>query len=85
MGFFKVNYTMTNLSQACAGKLQTIRGISGQAPLKIKRRLLELGLTIGQKVKVLRRSLAGGVLLIEVRGYTLSLRRDIASWLEVTK
>lgn len=76
---------MQNLGQVQVNKFTTIIGIVEGAPIKIKRRLLELGLTAGQKVKVLRRSLAGGVLLIEVRGYTLSLRRESAKWIEVAK
>ena len=81
----QVNYTMKNLGQVELNKFYTICGIVEGASMKIKRRLLELGLTVGQKVRVLRRSLAGGVLLIEIRGYTLSLRRDIASLVEVEK
>ena len=76
---------MQNLGQVQVNKFTTIIGIVEDAPIKIKRRLLELGLTAGQKVKVLRRSLAGGVLLVEVRGYTLSLRRESAKWIEVAK
>ncbi len=74
---------MKNLGQAEKGRFFEICGISKSASIKIKRRLLELGLTEGQKVRVCRRSLLGKVLLIEIRGYTLSLRRDIAGFVEV--
>jgi Fe2+ transport system protein FeoA len=36
-------------------------------------RLLEMGLTPGTLVRVLRRSVFGGPLVVEVRGYVLSL------------
>ena len=44
----------------------------------IKRRMLELGLTTGQKVRVARKSILNKVLLIEIRGYMLSIRKNIA-------
>ncbi len=47
-------------------------------------RLLEMGLTPGTHVKVVRAAAFGGPLDILVRGYQLSLRRDEASavWLD---
>ena len=47
-------------------------------------RLLEMGLTPGTHVKVIRAAAFGGPLDILVRGYQLSLRRDEASavWLD---
>lgn len=41
-------------------------------------RLLELGFIKGKKVKVITKSLLKKTLLIEISGYTLSLRKDIA-------
>ena len=58
------------------GQYQTIVGLSCGSE-KIKRRLLELGFTRGEKVRVVRKSLLGKVRLVEIRGYTLSLRQDI--------
>lgn len=69
---------MQNLENAKRGIYYKIDAYSQLAPTKIKRRLLELGLTNGQKVRVVRKSLLGKAYLIEVRGYTLSLRRDLA-------
>lgn len=43
----------------------------------IVRRFLELGLTVGQKVKVVATSLQKKVFLIEVRGYLLSIRTSL--------
>lgn len=47
-------------------------------------RLLEMGITPGTHVKVMRAAALGGPLDIQVRGYQLSLRRDEASavWLD---
>ena len=46
-------------------------------PFKTKRRLCELGFTNGQEIKMVRKSLLGKAYLLELRGYTLSLRSDI--------
>jgi Fe2+ transport system protein FeoA len=47
-------------------------------------RLLEMGLTPGTHVKVMRAAALGGPLDIQLRGYQLSLRRDEAGavWLD---
>ncbi len=47
-------------------------------------RLLEMGLTPGTHVKIVRAAAFGGPLDIQVRGYQLSLRRDeaISVWLD---
>ena len=47
-------------------------------------RLLEMGLTVGTHVQVLRIAAFGGPLDVEVRGYQLSLRREEAAtiWLD---
>ena len=69
---------MDNLSDAKCGSLYQIKGISQTAPIKIKRRILELGFTKGQNVKVAGKSFLGKAYLIEVRGFTLTIRKDIA-------
>ena len=68
---------MENLLQAKIGKPYRIAGFEN-APVKIRRRLLELGLTKGQKIVLSRKSLLGKALLVDVRGYCLSLRSDVA-------
>lgn len=45
----------------------------------VKRRLWELGFTRGQSVRVLEKSLLKKVLLVEIRGYVLSVRRATLS------
>lgn len=68
---------MNNLANVKLGKNYVIEGISTSST-KNKRRLLELGFTIGQKIKPVRKSLVGKVFLIEIRGYTLSIKRTVA-------
>lgn len=69
---------MDNLLKGKVGKLYTIKGISENAPIKIKRRILELGFTRGQGVKIIRKSLLGKAFLIEIRGFILTIRKNIA-------
>ena len=49
----------------------------------IKRRLLELGFISGRKVKVVRRSISGNTILVEIEGYILSMRCSVASMVMV--
>lgn len=69
---------MNNLMLAKVGMFYIIEGIMDKAPLKIKRRILELGFTRGQRVRLLRKSLLGKAYLVELRGFTLTIRKDIA-------
>lgn len=69
---------MINLSNAKRNKSYVISGYEDSLSIKILRRLCDLGLTVGQTVKVSSRSLLKKALLIEVRGYLLSLKSDIA-------
>lgn len=74
---------MEKLTELKNGVMRRIVLIDGAAPLKIKRRLLELGFTSGQKVKVVRKSLLGETYLIELRGYSISMRKELAKYLIV--
>lgn len=70
-----------SLAELKPGECGFIARLLGQSSARI--RLLEMGLTPGVHVKVLRIAAFGGPLDIEVRGYNLSLRRDEATavWL----
>lgn len=46
--------------------------------ISIKRRLLELGFLPGICVKVSRKSLSKKTILVEIQGYLLALRCDVA-------
>ena len=74
---------MENLTSAKINKFYIIDNISLLSSLKVKRRLLELGFTKGQKIKLLRKSLLGKAFLIEIRGYTLTLKKQIAALVEI--
>ncbi len=74
---------MVSLIEQKRGVYSTIQSISKKAPFKIRRRLYELGFTKGEKVRVVRLSMLAYAYLIEVRGYTLTLRKDIARYILV--
>lgn len=69
---------MLNLSNIKKNKTYKITGYSDELPIKIVRRLCDLGLTKGESVALGGRSLLKKAMLIEVRGYLLSLKTDIA-------
>ena len=74
---------MVNLSKCKIGKIYEIENISNLCPMKIKRRLYDLGFLNKTKIKVLKKSLFGGVLLLEMRGYILSLKKSIAVYINL--
>lgn len=67
---------MKTLDRAKKGEVCKIVGFNGQFD-RILRRFLELGLSRGQKVKIVSTSLQNKVVLIEIRGYILSVRRNL--------
>lgn len=75
---------MISLSNARIGinyKIKIIKDL----PFKIKRRLYELGLLPEKIIKVTRKSLLSKAYLIEVGGYTLTLRKDIVDKIFVSE
>ena len=73
---------MISLTQGKIGKVYVIHSVEN-LPFKIKRRIYELGLLPNQKIKVVRVSLLKKAYLIEVGGYCLTLRKDIATAIKV--
>lgn len=73
---------MTTLNQAKKMKLYKIVGFSSENDA-VLRRFMELGFTIGEKVKIVSTSLQKKVFLIELRGYLLSVRAGLLSRIEV--
>lgn len=69
---------MKTLDKAKKGECLKIEEFVGDHD-RIFRRFLELGLSRGQTVKILNSSIANKVVLIEVRGYVLSVRRALLS------
>lgn len=72
----------TTLAELKPGECGTVRRLLGASQGRL--RLLEMGLTPGVHIKVVRAAAFGGPLDILVRGYQLSLRRDEAAsvWLD---
>lgn len=69
---------MSDLKTGEVGKI-----INLSADVRIKRRLLELGLITGQMVKVLSISPLKNSYLIALKNYSLCLRRSILKSIEV--
>jgi len=70
--------TLATLPTHASAAVTAIRGEGS-----LRRRLLELGLVPGVAVKLLRRAPLGDPLVIQVRGYDLSLRKAEADQVEV--
>ena len=68
------------LSELKLGQEGRIETFSEKCPIKIKRRLLDLGFTTDTKVRLVRKSILNKVVLLELRGYVLSLQKKIANY-----
>jgi len=70
--------------QCKVGKYRKIVMIDAVAPMQIKRRLLELGFTAGQLVKIAKKSILGETYLLEIKGYYISMRKSLTEfvWVE---
>ncbi len=75
-------YVMVTLDKAKVNKIYKIINFCGENDA-ILRRFLELGFSVGEKVKVLSTSLQKKVFLIEIRGYLLSVRASLLNKVEV--
>ena len=72
-----------NLGELPIGGSGAVSRVDGARPFR--RRLLELGLTPGTRIEVLRVAPLGDPIEVLVRGYRLSLRREDARLVEVTR
>lgn len=70
-----------NLTNVSLNQTVYIEDILGTP--KVKRRLLDMGLTKNTAVKVLGHAPFGDPLKISVRGYTLSMRKEEATKIKV--
>lgn len=68
---------MINLCDCEINREYTIQAFI-EGPFAIKRRLFELGFLTNRKIKVIRKSLIKKTILVEIEGYTLSLRCTVA-------
>lgn len=73
--------TSSNLKEIAPGKSCMIKKI--HATGEIKQRLLEMGLHVGEKIRVERVAPLGDPINIKIKRYHLSLRKNEASKIEV--
>ena len=72
---------MKTLKDAKVGETVTVAKLHGEGP--VKRRIMDMGITKGAKVKVVKVAPLGDPLELNVRGYELSIRKDEAEKVEV--
>lgn len=73
---------LTTLDQLKPGQSATVRRISGKGA--VRRRLMDMGLTRGATISVVKASPLGDPVEYLVRSYHLSLRKAEAQLIEVT-
>jgi ferrous iron transport protein A len=71
------------LDQLQPGETGTVVRVAAQGPLR--RRMLDMGLTHGVEVRMLRLAPLGDPVEFLVRGYSLSLRRNEAQHVEIQR
>lgn len=71
----------SNLSNLPVGNTGVIADIDGDSP--VVRRLLEMGLTSGTSIRVVRETPFGDPIQVQVRGYHLTLRRAEADHVRI--
>lgn len=69
------------LDQLVEGQIATIRNIAAEKPLR--RRLMDMGLTRGTQIELLKIAPLGDPLEFKVRDYHLSLRKAEAQLIEI--
>ncbi len=72
------------LDRLPGGGRGVVRSIGG-ASTPLRQRLMELGITIGSEIEVIRKAPFGGPIEISVRGYRLSLRRTEARMVQIDR
>jgi ferrous iron transport protein A len=75
------NTMMKTLADLAIGSPGIVSEVHGEADLR--RRLLEMGLTPGTSVQLIRRAPLGDPLVLRLRGYDLSLRTAEARLVQV--
>lgn len=72
---------MKTLRDIEKGKTVRVKKIHGQGALK--RRVMDMGITNGVEIKMIKSAPLGDPIELELRGYHLSLRREDAELVEV--
>ncbi len=71
------------LYNAKINKLYYINGMCEDIDIKTKTRLYELGFFKGEKIRVLKKSLMGGTILVEIMNNVLSIRKEEALCVQI--
>lgn len=73
--------TNNTLAQLRPGQSARVRKVGGERP--IRRRLMDMGITTGVEITVVKVSPFGDPVEYRLRGYSLSLRKSEAQLIEV--
>ncbi len=69
------------LHDVSVGETVTVKAIRGEGA--VKRRIMDMGITKGVQIRVIKTAPLGDPIEITVRGYELSLRKEDAEKIEV--
>lgn len=72
---------MRRLSEVSSGQEVLVRQVGGEGA--VRRRIMEMGITRGIRVAVIKLAPLGDPMQLRVRGYQLSLRKADAELIEV--
>lgn len=72
---------MSTLRDLKPGESGTVRSIGSKGP--VRRRLMDMGVTPGAEIKVIKIAPLGDPVEVHIRGYELSLRKDEAEQIEL--
>lgn len=72
---------MKTLKEVACGQEVQVKKLSGEGP--VKRRIMDMGITKGVKVKVRKVAPLGDPVEVTIRGYELSLRKEDAEMILV--
>ncbi len=72
---------MNTLKEAKCGQSVTVTKINGEGP--VKRRIMDMGITKGTEIHVIKVAPLGDPIEVSVRGYELSLRKADAEMITV--
>ena len=72
---------MKTLKDAKVGDTVTVAKLHGEGA--VKRRIMDMGITKGVEIKVVKVAPLGDPIEVTVRGYQLSIRKDDAAMIEV--
>lgn len=78
-----VRLEATRLAEVADGSTAVVRRLA--LPRATARRLLEMGLLPGTRVRVVRRAPLGDPIELRLRNYSLSIRREEAALIEVER